>query len=250
LKIFEIRDNNKIYAYLFANSLYSDYYIEILDCDDLDIFFKLFRDKNILVLNNESTKAFINERVIPSNRQNIKDILKEANFLEYNELDLFVEAKGKSSMDDLHIREIDYDDINENIKERRKHLIKDFMYDNNHLIVFFDDNSAISYEIEEDRRKYIKNVYPFICDLNYEIIFNSKIRYTYEYLYKFGKRIDISFNIIDNYLKNHLLTGKEIEEKYHYSRQYINKLKNDNIIKQVKKDIYLKSDINSFFNTK
>ena len=46
-------------------------------------------------------------------------------------------------MDDLHIRKINYDDINENIKERRKHLIKDFMYDNNHLIVFFDDKEDI-----------------------------------------------------------------------------------------------------------
>ena len=50
---------------------------------------------------------WIRDRVIPPNRQNINEILKKIGIDEYNELAIFLYAKGKFVSDTFRIEEID-----------------------------------------------------------------------------------------------------------------------------------------------
>lgn len=243
MKVFEIRDINNIYGYLFSNDDYSDYYIEINDEVKQDIFFQMFLDNNECIINNDWTKKWIEERVIPNNRQNINDILKNSKIEKYNELELFIKVKGRSSMDNSYLKEIKIDDITSNIKERRKRRIREYIYDNNTLIVFFMDNKTILYKIDDqDLLKYMNNG-SFLSIFGCEIVFTRKIRLSYDFLYKNGKVIDISYDTIIKYLAENLCTQREVILDLGYSRQYLHILSKNDILKPIKKDVYLKNDV-------
>lgn len=223
MKIFEIRDNLNIYGYLFCNNNYSDYYIEINN-DNLnqDVFFKMFLDNNINVINNFWAKRWIEERVIPSNRQNINDILLNNNMISYNELELFIKAYGRSSMDNEYIKRIDENELINNVSERRKKRILDFIKDENRLICFFMNGKTKVYTIKNEDIKYI-NTKPFLSIFGNEIIFNSKIRYNYDYLYYNGIDMVLNYSALKDYLENNLISQKEICEELNISRQGVNK---------------------------
>lgn len=54
----------------------------------------------------EWTLRWIEERVVPSGRQNLGAILKENGLKEYDPIALFIEGEGVSSQDDFKIREV------------------------------------------------------------------------------------------------------------------------------------------------
>ncbi len=236
MKIYEIRNKNLIYAYLFFDFNTKNYYIEINEDNECQpIFFKLFLNNNKKILNNYWTNRFISERIIPYERQNIGNILKENNISYYSEILMYVKSMGKSSMDDSFLKEIKEDDLNKNIKKRRKHLIIDFMLLKNKMIVFFKNNKTKIINIEEN-----SNI-PFLSSFGEEIIFDNNYRLDYEYVYSHGKKSDLTYNDLINYMKLNLYNSHDIEEEYNISRQYVNKI-NQRLIK-IKDNIYLKNDI-------
>lgn len=248
MKIFAIRNKNMVYAYLFSNDTYDDYYIEINDeVKEQDVFLKMFLDKNEKTINNDWAKRWIDERVIPSNRQNINEILKDSNLQEYNELVLLIKSKGKSSMDDNYLEEIKMDKVSEGVQKRREKRIIDFIFDNNRLFVFFMDGITKEYAINDNNElKYIINEKPFLSIFGNEIIFNSKIRYNYDYLYDNGTIINISYTGLVAYLVDNLIKTKDVEKELDYSRQYINMLAKKEKIKKINNDIYLKNSVIKF----
>lgn len=244
MKIFEIRDVNNIYGYLFSNNDYSDYYIEINDNDNQDIFFQMFIDNNEHIINNDWTKKWIEERVIPYSRQNINDILLNSKMESYNELELFIKCKGKSSMDNSYLKEITREELSKTVLERRKKRIIDYIYDNNTLTVFFMNNKTKKYKVtDKELLKYMNYNNSHLSIFGNEIVFNSTIRFSYEYLYNNGTEYDLSYQAIISYLSKNLVTQKEVIDELGYSRQYLNVLSKNDVLKPVKKDVYLKSDL-------
>ena len=225
MKVFEIRDNIDIYGYLFCVNNYSDYYIEINSNNlNQDVFFKMFLDKKENTINYTWARRFIEERVIPANRQNINDILLNNGMNEYNELEMFIASNGRSSMDNTYLRKIKEEDIIEEIRERRKRRIIDFIQEENKLIVFFMDGASKLYEItNQDDLKYINNTDASLSVFGNEIIFNSKVRFSYDYLYANGKYCDISYSGILNYMNKNLIRNSDISEELNISRQGVNK---------------------------
>lgn len=245
MKIFAIRNKNNIFGCLFSSADYRDYYIEINDeVSPQTVFFKLFIEKGRLVINSDWSKRYIEERAIPSNRQNIADIMKSCQMDYYNELVIFLKANGKSSMDDLYIKEIKEGELPLSIKERREKRIRDFIYDDDRLIVFFGDNKTKVFIIRNSNElKYARNEKPFLSSFGEEIIFNSKIRYTYDLLYKEGKEINFSYQSLRDYVINNVYKLSDVTQSLGYSRQFINAQEKRGKIKTIKSGIYLKNDL-------
>jgi len=86
LLIYRIRNDYMTYGYLYISNDYNNCYIDIVDgLNEYPVFFHMFAQKGIYTLNEYWTKRWINERIIPYERQNINDILKNSNMKFYND---------------------------------------------------------------------------------------------------------------------------------------------------------------------
>lgn len=150
MKTYAIRDNernkNTPIGYLLCYEKAKEYIIELRD--DLDeweaplLFQKYVREKNFTIPK-DVTALWVQERVIPSGRQNIGTILKNAKMNEYQEMTLLKLSKGKCSQDSCYLEEIDYEDIPEKIRMRsEKNVLECFPADNENIICMFRDNLA------------------------------------------------------------------------------------------------------------
>lgn len=238
MKALEIRNKENIYAYMFyTNNPDDTYYIELNEnAVDYPVFFHLFIEKNKYVINNYFSEKFLNERIIPYERQNIGSILRENHMYNYNPIEFYIRAHGKSSMDDLFIRKIKLEEILDNVKERRKHLIKDFIVlKNNKMIIFFINGESKIIDIDNNLNK------PFLSTFGEEIIFDSKYRFDYDYLYNNGKNFPLLYDDLLNYMNDNIINSGDICEKYSISRQYVNQKKEEFI--RINNNLYLKNDV-------
>ena len=78
------------------------------------------------------------------------------------------------------------------------------------------------YTIGNEDLKYT-NTNPFLSIFGNEIIFNSKVRYNYDYLYDNGIDMELNYSALKDYFKNNLISRKEISEELNISRQGVNK---------------------------
>ena len=241
MKIYSIKNKNITYGYLFINKTYTDCYIELIEgLDEYPIFFQSFVNKNIYCLNSYWAYKWINERIIPYERKNINDILKENDMKYYNELLMLISSKGKSSMDDNKIEEVNFENIIKSIKDRINYHIVDFIYSNNNLIVF----------LKNGQTKILKNInyqnQPFLSIFGNEIIFDSKNRINYLFIAEQGDDFPLSYSSLIGYINNNILSSKEIVSTFGFSRQHLNKLKKDKNIISLNNNLYILNDIKQF----
>ncbi len=222
MKIYEIKNKKRVYGYFFVDLENDDCYIELNEgLDSYPIFFDIFIKKNKFIIESYWTRKWIEERVIPESRHNIKDILKDNGFKYYNEILMIIASRAHSSMDDNYLKQIKYEEVSDCVKERRKHLIKDFIYlkEKSKVIVFFDNN--------ESKMIYLKTINnkPFINTFGSELISTSYEFYSYDDIYKNGKDTPLLYDDLLNYINDNILSTNAIIKKYDYSRQSVNKLK-------------------------
>lgn len=89
--------------------------------NDVPAFFIPFIEKGELVIGDEWARSWVDERIVPSGRQNLNEILDKHGLREYDELTLLRSSKGISSLDDFMVREIDSDT---NIAEQKAMIQK------------------------------------------------------------------------------------------------------------------------------
>ena len=211
MRIFSIRNRINIYGYLFVNDKYDDCYMELNEgIEDYPIFFQSFIDKKKYTINSYWTYKWINERIVPYERRNINDILKDNNIPYYNEVLLLISSKGHSSMDDNYIEEVKIQDLDDRVKKRMEYHIIDF---------------------------------PFLSIFGNEIVYNSKVKYDYLYIKDNGKKFSLNYNSLINYINTNVLASKDIINELGFSRQYLNTLKKNNKIIVLDNDLYIKNNV-------
>ncbi len=80
---------------------------EHADESDVPMLFVPFVRQNKRHIDNKWTKRWIKERIVPSSRQNLGEVLRANNLEFYDEMALFIVGDGKCEQDDFFIREID-----------------------------------------------------------------------------------------------------------------------------------------------
>ncbi len=239
MRVFKIKEKSVCYGYLFVAQAMDKAYIELIKGNfDYPLFFNEFARKDIYTINCDQTRMWILERVIPYERQNIAAILRENNLKAYNEYEMFILAKGKSSMDGTSLEEISMQDINDQIKERRQLLIQDFILDKSSLIVFFRNGATKMFSLPTEHSDN-----PFLSEFRDEIIFSQKERYSYVALFNSGKDINFSYDSLKAYLANNLLDASEVASIKGVTRQNISLQKKEGKLHPIKDRYYLKNDV-------
>ncbi len=159
MKAFEILDSENS---LFIGTLlyYEREQSFIIELDDsLDewtapFLFTSFVKNGVFTIPREISLLWVRERIIPSNRQNIADILRNHKLKEYDEMKLLELSHGKCAQDHLYIRKIEQ--LPEYVSDRMKTNLSDCAVLNDYsLLCFFKDDtikkvSLFDLQYEED----------------------------------------------------------------------------------------------------
>ncbi len=113
MKIFAIRHKDdkprKDLAYLFYFEYEKEFLIEIpegAEAWELPLMISSYAERGVLSLGPRLSAAWVRERIVPVERQNIGQILKELGLREYDEYALLTYAMGRCAQDDFYLADV------------------------------------------------------------------------------------------------------------------------------------------------
>lgn len=145
-------------GYLFYYEKAQEFIIEL--CRDLDewsapLLFQGLVSKGIYTISREAARLWVEERVIPSGRQNIGSILKNHKLQSYNEMALLSLSKGKCAQDQCYIDEIAFEEIPAEIRERfDKNVSECFPVKDGQILCMFRDDTVRKVDLELLKEQY------------------------------------------------------------------------------------------------
>lgn len=262
MKILELRNTNDTkytlgYVLYFENT--KSFYIELeknINPQKLPIVLDIFYGRKIYSINDYYSKLWLKDRVVPIDRQNIGDLLKDAKLKEYDLFKLLILNNGRCSNDEYELVPIDY--IPEILQQRFKYKVNDVVaLTDNRILCFFVDGSCRRININ-DLRKNDRTFSRVLSDQNefnkvsvlsggYGISFSNELNISDSELYKAGEKVNITYDEILCFVKNNTVDTYEATKILNCSRQNINDLihrKKLDPIKQGKKNnLFLIKDI-------
>jgi len=240
MKIFAIKDElNKALtlAFLFCFPSTGECYIEIpsnVNYLDLPIILSHFAEKKQYTVDCYWTKKFIEERIIPSDRQNLGQILKENNLDYYDPLRLLEISDGRCAQDDCYIQKISETELPSEILRRRKNLISECVpYSEKQLFVTFADNTTAIFDMEKRQTEtdWISRVLRY-----YEIFSEGRVvaggsciawndyMLTYDIIHENSQLLPFSAEFLRNLAVREIVSTTEAMEMLNCSRQNIDDL--------------------------
>lgn len=99
-------------GYLFYNTETDEYSMKLLEDytgKHPDIFFKILHDQGVVDVPEYLVDVWVQDRVIPPNRQGLEGLLKERGMTEYHIFDLLMYAMGRCQLDYSTLVEIKYE---------------------------------------------------------------------------------------------------------------------------------------------
>ncbi|MCQ2508052.1 MAG: DUF2442 domain-containing protein [Dorea sp.] len=265
MKIFAIRDeedqSSKDLAYLIHYELEKKFYIELPEGADpweTPLILSSFAKKGIWTVNSYWSKLWVQQRIIPTDRQNLGMILKENGLDEYDEFKLLMLAEGRCAQDSYYLEPVDHTYLYKRYAERFFKRIEDVIpLKNNSLLIFFKNGEVKKFDVN----RYASNDRTFAPVLNneelfkkvslqtggYGICWGENVLISYDELYKDGIMVPLSKDDFLSFVKERIISTTEVTELMGCTRQYVNELTKKGKIHPVKEDAktkyYLKSEI-------
>lgn len=261
MKICEIHDDYRdlVVGYLYYYENNDSYLIELsedLSTDASPVFFESFIRHQEFTVNAEWSRKYVQSRVVPRDRQNLGEILKNAGLSTYDMFKLLIPSAGKCSQDDCSIRVVNM--VPSWLEERKSRWISNVApLSNFRLFVSFEDGSsriidmhnifendrtlAVLLEREDDYKRVEIRASGRYLD------FGAGKEIMYDRLYSAGENLQLSNYDLETIFKNSYADISYICEKYSVSKQYVNKRLKDKGVSPAMKSragyIYKKSDI-------
>ena len=207
MKIFAIRDETddarKDLAYLFYYETDKRFYTELPDNADpweTPLLLSSFAQKGEYSVNAYWSKLWVQQRVVPPDRQNIAQILRDNGLKSYDEYELMMLCAGRCEQDDYYLEPIDESMLPEEIVRRFSMKVKDVVpLQNCCLLVSFSDGTTKKCDLTElfektqrfsilgKRPDYFSHVR--IQSDGYGVQWDENLTISYPVLYKMGKSV-------------------------------------------------------------
>ena len=265
--VFEIRDDgivkDRLLGYLFYYERSKRFFAELLDEYDewaAPFIFSGFVAKGQYSIGSEWSKKFVEQRIVPPDRQNLGAILKDNGLKEYDEYRLLLLSNGRCAQDEIHLRKISEEAIESGIRLRLSRKVKEcFPLAERRLLVFFRDGksviSDVNKKLTEDRLflniyrddDAFKNVR--VAPGGNGIEWGEERNIPAEFLYDTGKRADIQYEDMVGFIDKRLVDTTDACRLLGCSRQYIDQLMREGKLTPVRatsnNKLFMKSDIES-----
>lgn len=265
MKIFAIRDESadiqKDLAYLLYYEVEKRFYIELPENADpwetpllLDAFVK----RNEKTVNSYWSEVWVQQRIIPTDRQNLGEILRDNGLEEYDEYKLLMLAMGRCAQDDYYLVPIDENELPQEIIKRYETRIEDVLpLDDFCLLVFFRDGTVKKCNL----KTHFEDCTPFRILLKkpehfntvriqtggYGVTWDVNMNVSDTMLYRIGKNVPLSMADFKKFVVQRVINATEAAEILDCTRQNVIDLtKRDKLhpIKSSEKNtLYLKSEV-------
>lgn len=262
--VFEIRDkylNKRLLGYLFYYGRSKRFFAELLsDTDEwtCPFIFSDYVKKGIYSINSVRSAKFVEQRIIPPDRQNLGVILKENGLKEYDEFKLLLLSEGRCAQDELYLVRISERDIIPEIVNRFAGKVLDVMaLENMRVLVFFVDKTSALADVgricRDDRlfgnvlnsAEIFRNVR--VSPGGNGIEWGEERFISAETLSSSGKRTAISYEDLIGFIKGRLADTAEATDLLNCSRQYIKQLADKERLTPLREgansNLYFKSEI-------
>ena len=265
MKLFAIRDESaevqKDLAYLLYYELEKRFYIELPENADpweLPLLLDSFVKQNETTVNSYWSKIWVQQRIIPTDRQNIAEILRDNHLEEYDEFELLMLAMGRCAQDDYYLVPIDEKSLPEEIIKRFATRIEDVLpLEDSCLLVFFRDGTVKKCDMKKHFEKtqvfhillakpeYFEHVQ--MQTGGYGVSWDVNMSVSDSMLYRIGKKVPLSAVDFRNFVMHRVINAAEAAEILGCSRQNIIDLTKRGKLHPVKTSekntLYLKSEI-------
>jgi hypothetical protein len=265
MKIFAIRDETDTeredLAYLLYYELEKRFYIELPEDADpwkTPLLLSSFVKRGEKTINSHWSKLWVQQRIIPTDRQNLGQVLKDNGLKEYDEYELLMLSMGRCAQDEYYLVPMAEDDLPEEIKSRTAKRIEDVIpLENYHLLVFFRDGKVKKcslYDYFQAHRAFqaLLNNEELFCYVQmqtggYGVAWDINMEVSDADLYQMGLDIPLSAGDFTSFVVHQVITTAEASELLDCSRQNIVDLTKRGKLHPVKTcaktTLYLKSEV-------
>ena len=265
MKIFAIRDESaekeKDLAYLLYYECEKHFYIELPEAADpweLPLLLESFVRQNETTVNSYWSKIWVQQRIIPADRQNIAEILRDNQLDEYDEYELLMLAEGRCAQDDCYLVPLDEKNLPEEIMKRFATRIEDVLpLDDYCLLVFFRDGMIKKCDLKKHFKKqqefqillkkpeYFEHVQ--MQTGGFGVSWDVNMNVSDSVLYRIGKKVPLTAADFQNFVACRVINASEAAEILGCSRQNILDLTKRGKLHPLKASdkntLYLKSEV-------
>lgn len=241
MKIFAIRSESmrkaKNLAYLIYYEKEKTFYIEIPDDADeweTPLILSSYLKKGEKTINSYHSRMWVQQRIVPTDRQNLGQILKENNLENYDEFELLMLSKGRCSQDDYYLYPLSEDKLPADFEVRFSKRIEDVIpLKNNYLLIFFRNGEIkkcnVSLFIEESKCTTVLSEYKQFSSLEilvggYGVAWGTVLSIPNEKLYDIGESINLTLDDFKCFVQNRVISITEACDILDCSRQNISDL--------------------------
>ena len=254
--------DNRIEGYLFYYEKTKDFFIELPDNAnewEVPMMFASFVRRGEYTINARWSKIWVQQRIVPPDRQNLPEILKDNGLKAYDEYRLLLLADGRCSQDDYCISMISFEELPKSIQERRMHKIDDIIpLADQKLLILFSDGvikiCRIADLLEKDSPlEILLSVHPEVFEKvrlitgGYGVCWDDNKTISDRDLYEAGDTIPLTKEDFLSFVSKRVVNTAEAAEMLNCSRQNIDDLIKRDKLKPIKTTsrgkLFLKGDI-------
>ena len=242
MKIFAIKDETDTSAKTLAWLLYYEqpkkFYIELPDNADpweTPLLLSTFAKRGEHTVNSYWSKMWVQERIVPYDRQNIGQILKANGLNEYDEFQLLMLANGRCAQDNNYLEPVNPKEFPPELKKRFLRKAEDVIpLPENNLLVFFRNGEIRKCDInsffkENPMFAPISSDETVFCSVFVEpggngISWGEGLNISSDLLYSSGKKIPLPAEAFQSFVRYRTVSSAEASKMLNCSRQNIEDL--------------------------
>lgn len=265
MKIFAIRDESakiqKDLAYLLYYEIEKRFYIELPDDADpweTPLLLDSFAKRGEKTVNSYWSGVWVQQRIIPTDRQNLGEILRDNGLKEYDEFGLLMLAMGRCAQDDYYLVPLSERDLPKEIVKRFETRIEDVLpLDDYCILVFFRNGTVKKCDLKSHFEKteafhiLLKKpkLFPSVQMLTggHGISWDLKLTISDCTLYRIGKKVPLTVSDFKNFVVQRVINASEAMDLLNCSRQNLADLTKRGKLHPIKTSekntLYLKSEV-------
>ena len=265
MRIFAIKDESlpkdAILGYLIYYERPKAFYIELPENADLwetPLILSSFVRRGQHSVGSYWSRLWVRQRIVPQDRQNIGQVLKENGLKEYDEFRLLMLTMGRCAQDDCYLEEISVSELPALLTERWRTKIEDVVpLRDFRLLIFFrngevkiTDSRALlpdhaecgPYLAQEDRFQIVE-----VQPDGYGVMWSDRAMISDQDLYGHGESVPLTLDDFIGFVRHRVVNASEACRLLDCSRQNIDDLMKRDRLHPIRKDskykLFLRNEI-------
>lgn len=248
-------------GYLFYYEKAKSFIVELAsDIDEwqVPLLFQGLVKQGVYTIPKNIALMWVQERVIPSGRQNIGEILKNHKLKEYSENAMLALSKGRSSQDSCYVKEVYEEEVPVYIRNRwGENVVECFPTEDGDIVCFFQDNTTRVVRLDKlvekykelthvlKRRELLESVQVGVG--GYSISFNESIEIAVSDLKEVGELLPLKAKDFYGFVQKNVIDTTKACLMIECTRQNLSYLVKEKrvtpIIQGTKENLYTKGEI-------